>query len=328
MAGSAQPQQNKSSEHQDGQTARMEQNIRSDGDGRSRQGGASQNKKDGQIARALGIFSIGLGLAEIVAPYELAKLIGVSPRPVLFRLLGARELASGIGILAGGNKPAAPMWSRVAGDAMDLVLLGAALSSPSAKKGRLAAATAAIAGVTVLDLMCSQNLSQRIAPEGKNEIERSVTIGKSADELYRLWRAPETLPQLMQQFVQITPTSATRARWKINAPLGQSIEWDAELTDDRAGEFVGWKAADGAPISNEGSIEFRPAPGDRGTVATLRLRFAPPGGAIGTAAANLFDFVPEKIAAQALRSFRSLAETGEIPTLVKNPSARGKGDAL
>lgn len=328
MTGSAQPQQNKSSDRQDGQIARMEQNIHSDGGRMSRQGGESQDKKDGQIARALGVFSIGLGLAEIVAPYELAKLIGVSPRPVLFRLLGAREIASGVGILVGGNKPAAPMWSRVAGDAMDLALLGAAFRSPAAKKGRLAAATAAIAGVTALDLMCSQNLSQSIAPDGKTEIERSITIGKSADELYRLWREPNTLPQLMQHFVQITPTSETRAHWKINAPLGQSIEWDAELTEDRAGEFVGWKAADGAPIENDGSIEFRPAPGDRGTVATLRFRFAAPGGAIGTSAASLFDFVPEKLASQALRSFKSLAETGEIPTLVKNPSARGKGDAV
>lgn len=328
MTGSAQPQQNKSSEHQDGQIAWIEQNTDSDGDGTLHQRDASQNKKDGQIARALGVFSIGLGLAEIVAPYELAKLIGVSPRPKLFRLLGAREIASGIGILAGGNKPAVPMWSRVAGDAIDLALLGAAFNSPSAKKGRLAAATAAIAGVTLMDLICSQNLSQKIAPEGKNEIERSVTIGKSADELYRLWREPNTLPQLMQQFVQITPTSDTRARWKINAPLGQTVEWDAELTEERAGEFVSWKADDGAPIENEGSIEFRPAPGDRGTVATLRFRFAAPGGAIGASVANLFDFVPEKIAAQALRSFQSLAETGEIPTLVKNPSARGKGDAI
>lgn len=326
MAASAQPQQNKSSDRQDGQIARREQNIRPDGGRTSRQNGESQNNE--QIARALGWFSIGLGLAQIAAPHALAKLIGIEPKPILFRLLGAREITSGVGILAGGYKPAGAMWSRVAGDAMDLALLGAAFRSPDSKKGRVAAATAAVLVVTALDFACSQNLTRSQSPDGKTEVERSITIGKSADELYRLWREPNTLPQLMQHFIQITPTGDTRAHWKINAPLGQTFEWDAELTEDRPGEFIGWKSSENAPISNEGAVHFRPAPGDRGTVATLRFRFAVPGGAIGSAAANLFDFVPEKLAGQALRSFKSLAETGEIPTLVKNPSARGKGDAV
>lgn len=322
MAAATQQQQNQQT---DGQTKLLARNNQSNGGKRQSE---SQNKTNEQIARALGWFSIGLGLAQIAAPHGLAKLIGIEPKPILFRLLGAREITSGIGILAGGHQPAGAMWSRVGGDAMDLALLGAAFLSPDSKKGRVAAATAAVLGVTALDFMCSQNLSQSIAPEGKNEIERSITIGKSADELYRLWREPSTLPQLMQHFIQITPTSETRAHWKINAPLGQTFEWDAEQTEDRANEFIGWKSAANAPVENEGSIEFRPASGDRGTVATLRFRFAAPGGAIGTAAANLFDFVPEKLASQALRSFKSLAETGEIPTLVKNPSARGKGDAV
>lgn len=309
----------------DGQTKLSARNNQSNGGKRQSE---SQNKKDEQIARALGWFSIGLGLAQIAAPHGLAKLIGIEPKPILFRLLGAREITSGVGILAGGHKPAAAMWSRVGGDAMDLALLGAAFLSPDSKKGRVVAATAAVIGVTLLDFACSQNLTQSQSPDGKTEVERSITIGKSADELYRLWREPNTLPQLMQHFIQITPTGDTRAHWKINAPLGQTFEWDAELTEDRPGEFIGWKSSENAPISNEGAVHFRPAPGDRGTVATLRFRFEAPGGAIGSAAASLFDFVPEKLASQALRSFKSLAETGEIPTLVKNPSARGKGDAV
>lgn len=290
-----------------------------------------QARRDERLARALGWFSISLGAAQILAPRGLARFIGVNPRPALLRMLGAREITSGIGILTGGRKPAGAMWSRVAGDAMDLALLGAALTSPASKKGRVAAAAAAVAGVTALDVICSQNLSrsQNDAAETKIEIERSITVGKSASELYSLWREPNTLRQIMRHFAEITPLGANAAHWKINAlPLGRVIEWNTNNTEDRAGEFISWKSADQTQFSNEGSVSFRPATGNRGTVVTLRFRFAPPGGAAGMAAAKLFDFVPDKLVGQSLRSFKSLAETGEIPTLERNSSARGTGDAV
>jgi hypothetical protein len=110
-----------------------------------------------RLAQGLGWFSIGLGLAEIVAPRGLASLIGVRHHPVLFRLLGVREMVSGVGILA-NPRPAGWVWSRVAGDMMDLSLLGAALGS-SAQPGRTVAATAAVIGVAAVDLLCGRRLS-------------------------------------------------------------------------------------------------------------------------------------------------------------------------
>ena len=47
------------------------------------------------------------------------------------RLVGAREIASGFGILA-QNKPTPWLWSRVGGDAMDLALL-----KPWTPRGRI-----------------------------------------------------------------------------------------------------------------------------------------------------------------------------------------------
>ena len=80
------------------------------------------------LARGLGWFSIGLGITEIVAPRRLSKLIGIDEHPVLMRMLGVREALSGVGILV-QERPAASLWSRVAGDGMDLALLGAAMAS-------------------------------------------------------------------------------------------------------------------------------------------------------------------------------------------------------
>ena len=117
------------------------------------------------LARFLGWFGIGLGLAEVFAHRRLAECIGVKDNPTLFRVLGVREIVSGIGILCQG-RPTEGLWSRVAGDAMDLAFLGAALMSDDTDRNRAALATAAVAGVTLLDVMCSAQMSAAAAMEG------------------------------------------------------------------------------------------------------------------------------------------------------------------
>jgi uncharacterized membrane protein len=67
---------------------------------------------------------------------------------------------------------------------------------------------------------------------------------------------------------------------------------------------------------------LQPAPADWGTVATLRFRFDTPGGSIGSGVIHTLGIMPDMIVEKALRRFKSLAETGEIPTLEHNPAAR------
>lgn len=98
------------------------------------------------------MFSVGLGLAELLAPRKVARLAGISERHErLLQAMGVRELASGLGIMQG--KPAAFLWSRVAGDMADLGLLAAEWRSDHADRRRLQIAIAAVAGVTLLDVL-------------------------------------------------------------------------------------------------------------------------------------------------------------------------------
>ena len=105
--------------------------------------------------RALGWFSIALGASELLAPSRVARLVGATNRPMIIRGLGARELMSGLGILR-GKSPSRWVKSRVAGDIMDLPLLGLAFTGPGARPERLSAATAAVAGVTALDIIATR----------------------------------------------------------------------------------------------------------------------------------------------------------------------------
>src|SRR6185312_9712384 len=112
-----------------------------------------------RLARGLGWFSIGLGLTELLAPRAIASISGVSNKHTgLIRLYGLRELAAGVAIFS-QKKPTEAVWSRVAGDALDLVSLGVACTAPDAKRGRITFATANVAAVTALDVICAMQLS-------------------------------------------------------------------------------------------------------------------------------------------------------------------------
>lgn len=281
-----------------------------------------------KVARALGWFSIGLGLTEAAAPKRLSAYLGMEDRAGLVRGFGFRELATGAGVLTQRN-PAPGIWARVAGDVLDLATLGSGLAKANGKRNRVVVATGAIVGITLLDVVCARQLSRNGRDAGTasdaSTVERSLTIGQPLDEVYRRWREPQTLPRIMEQMADVTPTDDRHARWSVRGPLGRTLTWETHLVEERPNELLRWQSLPGADLANEGSVRFRPAPGDLGTVVTLRLRFDPPGGPLG-AAMKLTDVVPKMVVGNALRRFKSLVETGEIPTLDRNPSARGGGD--
>jgi uncharacterized membrane protein len=164
------------------------------------------------------------------------------------------------------------------------------------------------------------------ARSSKTAVERSVTVGKPAEELYDRWTDPEQLNRVMGDAVEVTAEGDERQRWTVDGPLGRSVTWETRTVEDRPGEVLRWESVEDSRLSGGGEVRFQPAPGDRGTEVTLRLRFDPPGGRVGDAAMDRLGFVPETLVSTALDRFKSLAETGETPTLDRNPSARGQGD--
>ncbi len=110
------------------------------------------------LAQGLGWFSIGLGVAELLAPGQLARLLGMEERTELIRAYGARELVTGIGILS-QQDPTPWIWGRVGGDAIDLATLAPGLDPDNPAQRNVIVAVAAVAGVTVLDAVCAQQLS-------------------------------------------------------------------------------------------------------------------------------------------------------------------------
>lgn len=165
------------------------------------------------------------------------------------------------------------------------------------------------------------------ALEGLTQVRASITIQRPAEELYRAWRNAGILSQTLGDVAEVTAAGTNLQHWKVQGPLGRTLEWDSLLIDERPGELLRWQTAEGAGVPNRGSVSFSPAPGDWGTVVTLHFDFEPPGGALGGAAMKLLGSTPSKLAFKTLRRFKSLMEAGEIPTTGPNPSARASAHA-
>jgi uncharacterized membrane protein len=279
-----------------------------------------------RLAIGLGWFSIGLGLAEVAATGPLMRLIGVRDGDrtrTILRACGAREIANGVAILSDPER-ASWLWARVAGDGADLSLLGSALQADNADRGRTAIAAAAVAGVTVLDMVAARRLSENGEPhvgvEGTRavRVEQAITVNRSVDEVYRFWRNLENLPRFMRHLESVKSLGGNRSRWRAKAPAGMTVEWDAEIVEDRASERIAWRSIPRSDVENEGSVRFEMAPGARGTEVHVRLLYTPPGGAIGRGVAWLFGEEPKQQIREDLRRFKQILETGEI-TLSDGP---------
>ena len=182
----------------------------------------------------------------------------------------------------------------------------------------LGAAVLTIGGGTLLYRRVTKQDSSADTPG----LDRAITIGRPADELYRFWREPAKLAQIMAEVAEVRPVDGDRTKWTAHGPLGRDIEWEMRIVEDRPGEYMRWESGEGSSLSSTGSVRFRAAPGDRGTEVLLHMQFDAPGGAVGDMAAKLAELGHATAATAALRRFKSLVETGEIPTLDRNSAAR------
>lgn len=125
--------------------------ARSKGDPRVERKGPSTRNEADRLAYALGWFSIGLGIAELVAPRQIARSLGLDGKEGLIRAYGAREIASAIPTLSIDKSMG--LAARLAGDALDLASLAQALDRHNPKRGNAIFATALVMGITLLDLL-------------------------------------------------------------------------------------------------------------------------------------------------------------------------------
>lgn len=157
--------------------------------------------------------------------------------------------------------------------------------------------------------------------EKVTEIVEVLTVKRPLEEVYASWRDFEKLPRFMRHLESVRRSGDGRSQWVARLPKGMgTIAWEAETTEDRPNEKIAWRSLADADIQNAGEVLFREAPGNRGTEVKVRIEYHPPAGKLGRIAAGFANPAFSGMIREDIRRFKSLMETGEIPTTEGQPT--------
>jgi uncharacterized membrane protein len=143
-------------------------------------------------------------------------------------------------------------------------------------------------------------------------VDRSITVDKPRQEVYRFWRNLENLPKFMKHVESVHQLDRDRSRWTVCAPAGRTVQWDAVIHNAVENEMLAWRSLPGADVDHAGSVWFMDAPGGQGTVVKVELQYNPPAGIIGAALASLWGEEPGQQIEEDLLRLKQYLETGVV----------------
>lgn len=209
------------------------------------------------------------------------------------------RLASGVG---GGLLAAYGLYR------MDLIGLGlAALGGALVYRG----STGHCPAYEAFDISTADNKKTKsLVDKGGTRVQKQITVNRPPTEIYEFWRNFENLPKIMNHLENVQVLDDRRSRWTAKAPLGTSVGWDAEITDDRRNRSISWRSLRGADVENTGSVTFEGTNNGRSTDIIVVIEFVPPGGSLGAAVASLFGENPDQQLEEDLHKFKQTIERG------------------
>ncbi len=145
------------------------------------------------------------------------------------------------------------------------------------------------------------------------KVEKSVVINRPPDEVYPFWRQLENLPRFMKHIQSVTQVGTTTSHWAVKTSHDHTLEWDAQIIEDKPGQMISWQSLPGAEMHNAGSVWFIPTSDGRGTVVKVSMKYSPPGGKLAIVMAKLFGDRADQEMEEDLQRLKVLLETGEMP---------------
>ncbi len=181
--------------------------------------------------------------------------------------------------------------------------------------------TGRCAGYEMLGIdTATHNPATAIPAQKGVKVEQSIAINVSPERLFSFWRDVENLPTVMRHLKSIEAHDRQRSHWVAEGPMGVTVEWDAEIFNERENEMIAWRSLEGGDIETAGSVRFTPLGEGRGTALQVSMKYNPPGGKLGDRIAWLVGRSLQQEMAEDLRRFKSFMEAGEIPTSANQPS--------
>jgi uncharacterized membrane protein len=143
------------------------------------------------------------------------------------------------------------------------------------------------------------------------KVERAMLFDEPPEKLYTFWRDFRNLPTIMPNIEAVTVYPDDRSHWTVKGPAGTTLEWDAEIINDRPDELIAWQTIGGTRVDHAGSVRFERQPGDR-TLVRVSLQYNPPGGELAHMVTTLFGADPgERIEEDLMRLKDAMARAQE-----------------
>ena len=201
--------------------------------------------------------TLGLGVAQLVAPGQLARALGLRDGPgtqLVIRGLGAAGVLAGMGLL---------------------------------------------------------RQRQAARPLPPLAITASATVNRTAPEVYVFWRDLQNLSRCLANVQSVEVLDRERSRW--TAQVGRlPLVWEARITRDEPNKTIAWETSQDSRVVHRGDVQFRPAPGGRGTEIEVTIDVEAPGGRAGRSVARLAQALPRQQLVNDLRRLKQVLEVGEV----------------
>lgn len=189
------------------------------------------------------------------------------------------------------------------------------------KKGILGVLGAVVGGALLYK--GAKGIGKKSNSDGSISATSKLSINKPREELYAYWRNLENLPNFMSHIKEVRETSEKRSEWVAQIPGGMgTIEWDAEIIQERKNHLLMWRSLPGSEIENSGEVRFEIDPNGRGTLVETTITYRPPAGDAGEFAAKLVNPAFEKVVKNDLKQFKKFMERGGAAKRRSKPSSK------
>lgn len=140
-------------------------------------------------------------------------------------------------------------------------------------------------------------------------ITEHIVVNAPKDKVYAFWRQLSNLPKFMKHLKEVVELDEKVSLWTANTPGGLvDLNWNAEITREEVGEYLGWQSLEGSMIVNAGKVEFRDTLNGTGTELHIEIDYFPPAGSVGRGIASLFNGIFERLIREDIQRFKTYAE--------------------
>jgi uncharacterized membrane protein len=167
-------------------------------------------------------------------------------------------------------------------------------------------------GYSALGISTADQDRSRASLDDGIKIEESIFVAADQVTLFQYWRNLSNLPNVMSHLKTVTEQDNKRSHWVAKGPMDTSVEWDAEIINERENELIAWRSLEGSQVANAGSVRFTKDNTGAGTMVKVSLLYNPPAGRLGKMVSSMLGEDPAVQISQDLKRFKEMAEAGKL----------------